>query len=338
MRPANRWWIPLAWIGLSIWFIQAFTVFIPCFQIFRHQKLQQETLNAIAVWETRTRQGANNDMLEDHDASDTSRIQNQMARTFDKMNAAEGGGIAMMHFENRSSESLYTMHALEHTLDRNPEPLRAFASLRDFSGENISFLTEVKGWKNCWLRLSDDSSVRGRTTVTRRELFKRAVAIYANYVSPLYAVFPINLSARDAIKLDEVFRRAAKTLYGDSESSSDNDVTPSSWNSHDPLDRLGTADSSTRGPDSMFSAGNASMRQDVDYLTEKVQYWGRVPDGFDRSVFDAAEKSIKYLVLTNTWPKYIKAHREGSLRSGSNNSGGKGSPRRAWSALRQKES
>lgn len=32
-----------------------------------------------------------------------------------------------------------------------------------------------------------------------------------------------------------------------------------------------------------------------------------VPCGFGPGVFDRAEESIKYMVLTNTWPKFVKA-------------------------------
>ena len=32
---------------------------------------------------------------------------------------------------------------------------------------------------------------------------------------------------------------------------------------------------------------------------------GKDADGVDEKVFDAAEKSIKYLVLTNTWRKWV---------------------------------
>jgi hypothetical protein len=33
-----------------------------------------------------------------------------------------------------------------------------------------------------------------------------------------------------------------------------------------------------------------------------------VTPGFDEHVFDQAEKSIKYLVLTNTWQKFVMEH------------------------------
>ena len=52
----------------------------------------------------------------------------------------------------------------------------------------------------------------------------------------------------------------------------------------------------------------------TDAIKDRVQYWGDIPADFDASIFDAAEASIKYLVLTNTWPKFIK-DRRGSVGS-----------------------
>lgn len=34
-----------------------------------------------------------------------------------------------------------------------------------------------------------------------------------------------------------------------------------------------------------------------------------IPPGFGENVFDDALKSIEYLVLTNTWPKFVKHSR-----------------------------
>ena len=210
-----------------------------------------------------------------------------------------------------SVDSLFTMHALEHTLELNPEPLRRFASLRDFTGENIAFLIAVREWKALWLKLGAPPNEQGQPSMTRRELYKRGIRLYANYVSPRHAVFPLNLSAGDYQKLQEIFGAAARLLYGDSEESSLNEITPFS-NGSDPLDRLNTADSSKCGEDSMFSGASYETQRAVNLITEKISYWGHVPHAFSRSVFDSAEKSIKYLVLTNTWPKYIREYRPGS--------------------------
>ncbi len=48
-------------------------------------------------------------------------------------------------------------------------------------------------------------------------------------------------------------------------------------------------------------------------------YEGDIPAAFDALVFDAAQASIKYLVLTNTWPKYVR-ERRGSESSSSSSS------------------
>ncbi len=32
-----------------------------------------------------------------------------------------------------------------------------------------------------------------------------------------------------------------------------------------------------------------------------------IPDSFNPQIFDSAEEEIKYLVLTNTWPKFVHA-------------------------------
>jgi len=42
---------------------------------------------------------------------------------------------------------------------------------------------------------------------------------------------------------------------------------------------------------------------------------GEMVAGFDEKVFDAAEKSIKYLVMTNTWRKMVSMMKEGSPRT-----------------------
>jgi hypothetical protein len=43
--------------------------------------------------------------------------------------------------------ALFSRDALEHCLRLNPDPLQQFAALKDFSGENVAFLTSVRQWK-----------------------------------------------------------------------------------------------------------------------------------------------------------------------------------------------
>jgi hypothetical protein len=53
----------------------------------------------------------------------------------------------------------------------------------------------------------------------------------------------------------------------------------------------------------------------VGAIHDRVQYWGDVPESFGPNVFDDTQESIKYLVLTNTWPKFVK-NRTASIDSG----------------------
>jgi uncharacterized membrane protein len=46
-----------------------------------------------------------------------------------------------------------------------------------------------------------------------------------------------------------------------------------------------------------------------------ILYTGEIPAGFDISVFDSVQSHIKYLVLTNTWPKFITEMQQRRRRS-----------------------
>jgi hypothetical protein len=52
-----------------------------------------------------------------------------------------------------------------------------------------------------------------------------------------------------------------------------------------------------------------SINNDSGSISDKALYWGDIPEGFNATIFDDAEGSIKYLVLTNTWPKFVKDRR-----------------------------
>lgn len=286
-------------------------MWIPCYQVLRHRSLQQETLDTIALWESRTRGGVNKSFSREQDSS---RTPTAVTLSHEKMDSADTGRYPAGSIESHSTESLFTMHALEHTLNQNPDPLRTFASLRDFSGENIAFLTAVREWKALWTKLCDAPDAASRTEVNQRCLFKHALRIYANYVSLKYATFPVNIGAQDQQKLESIFGVAARTLYGDGETSLDSEITP--FGSRiDPSAHHQPQPARSWAQDVLLSLGNNRSSNAVDFVTENVDYWGHIPNEFSGGVFNSAEKSIKYLVLTNTWPKFIREHRLESLNS-----------------------
>jgi hypothetical protein len=285
-------------IALSIWLMEILTVFLPCWEVLCHQALCQETLNTIAQWE-------NNKTL------------GKAIRSFKSkstiIESLKTGWRSTDSAKTSAVESILTLSALEHVLARNPEPLQQFSALRDFSGENIAFLTSVAEWKSSFpatvrTRSSDVSEETRRELI--RERFNRALRIYTEYISATDATFPINISSAELKKLASVFEEPARSMYGERQAV--NPATPFScpeWN------KPSSADSSSEAPRSVSE--NDSCNGDG------VQYWGNIPEGFDQTVFDDAEKSIKHLVLTNTWPKFVRARRESmqSFESGSTEEG-----------------
>lgn len=169
-------------------------------------------------------------------------------------------------------DRLYTMSALNQVLDDNPGPLQDFSALSDFSGENIAFLTRLARWKASWYAEPSKEQTL--------EAYNRALEIYADFISPRDAEFPLNLSSPDLKYLEEIFEKATRILCGEAR------IDPAL-----PFEMPS-------------SAGSGSSRQPT--ITSRARYTGEIPDTFGPAVFDTAESHVKYLVLTNTWPKFVK--------------------------------
>ncbi|KAG5923838.1 hypothetical protein E4U53_003496 [Claviceps sorghi] len=252
-------------IAVSIMMLEIFTVFIPLWEVCKQQSLSRETLESIARWESRQKSAQHSGKSLGSGASSTS----WMGRTKAGSMSTTGG-------------SIFTMDALEHTLARNPEPLQEFSALRDFSGENIAFLTRIREWRAQYIVAASqgikDENDSATTLVLSRECYESALHIYIDFISSNSAEFQVNLSSQDFKNLQSIFEGAARVVTGKR---------------------------SARDPVTPFAECPRSKRDD----TALVRYTGPIPDDFNDSVFDDAEMSIKYLVLTNTWPKFIKERR-----------------------------
>ena len=44
----------------------------------------------------------------------------------------------------------------------------------------------------------------------------------------------------------------------------------------------------------------------VNLQPDVVWYWGNIPAKFGEKIFDETEHEIKHLVLTNTWPRFVR--------------------------------
>ncbi|SPO07738.1 uncharacterized protein DNG_10433 [Cephalotrichum gorgonifer] len=285
MAVVNQYFIPPQWIAISIMILEIFTILLPCVQAMRHQTLQRETLDSIARWEARNRSGVSSDSITD------------------SWKSLAGDYHTKTQSIHSSSDSVLVMGALEYVLEKNPEPLRQFSALKDFSGENIAFLMSVAEWK-CVPPSAQTPT--GITPEMRREKFTRALRIYHDYITPRWAEFPINISSVERKKLEDVFDDAARLLFG-----ADNAADPVC-----PFDLGDTSSSTELTATRPAEKGSSSPR--VETYIDRILFWGDIPDEFGMTIFEEVEENIKYLVLTNTWPKFVRERRlstDGDVRS-----------------------
>ncbi|KAJ5920731.1 hypothetical protein N7454_009264 [Penicillium verhagenii] len=287
--PMAAVWIPPQWICLSIIVIEIFTIFLPCWEVMHRQSLRQETLEAIAQWEARNKTGGETKSMGSGPTI--------VASILSGFRSTKGSIQS-----NASNESILTMGALEYVLDRNPGPLQEFSALREFSGENIAFLTAVAEWKSSLpVALQDKTAPRDdKIQELMRDPFNRALHLYAEFISPSHAEFPVNLSHQVLRKPEQIFEKPTALLYGEREHPEPATPFRETFNLDSPVTPL--SGDSEKG---LNSSSKTSCNTGGD-----------IPADFDATVFDEAESSIKYLVLTNTWPKFIRSHRA-SIASGS---------------------
>lgn len=316
MAPVNAVIPPPTWFSICIFFMEVFAIGFPIVDVLKGNKLHKETLNAIADWEKRQAANSQDGTL----AGDSSlKSPSAFSNTTTLKSSGEVTVVSKTSFESNKSDML-TMTALENALRTNAVPLLEFAALKDFSGENVSFLTHVADWRRYWF------TPKASTAEHRRKQFVAAARIYSQFISLDYSEFPINISSKEMKRLHHVFSRAALVLHRAKRGSATSNISDSAT----PFDHVLPDDVSDLPPDhrsfnseselhrtaiNLDTLGRANLRaiqrmQDV-YMDEVLAEI-EIPDEFTEMVFDPAEKEIKYLVLTNTWPKFVNIGRTNS--------------------------
>ena len=275
-------------------------VFMPLWQVLKHQKLKKETLDIIAEWEDKQAELASI-------GSGSTKATRKSAVSHRSSGKSTTG--------SRRGE-MYTMQALEKALHTNPHKLLLFAAEKDFSGENIGFLSEVQNWKRGWTPtnarstpLKQPAEDKSDEESLRRRQFTLGVRIYAFFVCLKASSYPINLSSAHYKELEAMFDGAAALANASSHEAA---ATPfnSSWSSKENIDAetLVSRDGIKAETTTVSSFDDLSMSGQQIALTDieiQIPSWVRVPDEFGPMSFDNAEQSIKYMVLTNTWPKFV---------------------------------
>lgn len=277
-------------IAVSITFLELFAIMLPCIQTLRQQALRQETLESIARWESRNKGTSTGDSVTDS------------WRSLAGVSASKHQSMSMSTSASPTSantDSVLVIGALEYVLEKNPEPLRQFSALKDFSGENIAFLMSVAEWK-CLPPPDNPGEVTSELSEDmRRTKYTRALRIYHDFITPRWADFPVNISAAERRPLELIFDDAARILFG--------------------VDSLVDPVAPFQGPDSSvtelapgkesFGEEKSTKSHRMETFIDRILFWGEIPDEFNMGIFNDVEASIKHLVLTNTWPKFVKSRR-----------------------------
>ena len=301
--------------------MEASLIFIPCWQVLKSWHLHKETLEILEQWEEKTHAGTK----DDQSTLATSSVLSKQTRS------TKSSGTS-----SRSSArgEMYSRRALEKALSTNSAPLLIFAAFKEFSGENISFLNHVRQWKEAWAPPTQNrfsafppqNNRRLEGGALRRSQFSFAVEIYLSFISTSHSNFPLNLSSQHLRELNHVFNRAAGTIDittlvparpFESKGSRPFDVE------HGSQKELVTITTSPIHSDTDTDTISGAPSRGVDKLNlldlkPRLPESVPIPDSFGPGVFDHAEESIKYMVLTNTWPRFVGTGYASSIKPENN--------------------
>ncbi|EFQ33823.1 integral membrane protein [Colletotrichum graminicola] len=278
----NMYFTPSQWIHLSTMMFEIFTIFIPLVQLICLRTQTKHVTDANARWETGSQMTFNRSST----VVSFYGTKNSLSFSQEEKGQSTLCQLKPSDIGSEPDSRLLTMTALDHALRENRSALQEFSALSDFSGENIAFLARVSEWKShSWPHaLSGSTSQEPLGDDTRLEVYNRALEIYADFISLQHAYFPLNLPSQEMKQLFTIFDKPARIMFGEDPS----------INIAVPFD-----DAYVQGHEGSDSGNHGDLRN-------QVRYTGEVPSEFDSTVFDIAHAHIKYLVLTNTWPKFVK--------------------------------
>lgn len=319
-KPVNPWFVPPMWLAPGIIVMQFATIFFPIFEIYEHRRSIHKRADSFSSSDTTS-----------WSASFIAEKVNQLRP---KSSATE-----LLEELNSTVGRLYSIGALERALLVNPEPLLQYAARQDFTAENIVFLTQVRDWRQAWQSAPRNPSTDLITEDAQIRLFRMAIEIFATSVDEKTADFPINIEGHMRKDLAAVLgptvlnglsgfpaRNGSNGSYGTELHGVPSMVPVAPWaeQKQASVSVTTTISASTFSPPSTPNTAYRSIStstttasktahgepkpyrlEDRPDISPKSNGRGLDIPGFDEHVFDDAEASIKYLVLTNTWRKFV---------------------------------
>ncbi|KAJ5090941.1 hypothetical protein N7532_009625 [Penicillium argentinense] len=288
----NRYWVPALWFAPGIMAMEAVTIFFPCYEVFTSRKQRNRILGELQAWDER--KATATDELE----SRTSRSQSETSRM----------------------PEIYSRNALERCLAEDSSALLRFAAAKEFSGENIIFLNYVRDWKAAWAKVTEldpEYDWKRDPQYHRLFFFKIAVEIHAACVDLNTAEFPINIESRTYSDLMDMFSEAALALDHSSQRESNIRTYRNLPDSLVPSHRKKLSSIITVEEDTYALCLNAYPHEtkSIMHIEPRLSDSVMVPLSFTVHAFDQAERSVKHLVFTNTWPKFIDSSSTMSIHS-----------------------
>ena len=228
--------------------------------------------------------------------------------------------------ESQREGSWHSMQAFENALRDHSSELLEYAATREFTGENIVFLTRVRDFKAAWKLASQKNETDNLDR--RQKFFAWATDIFDRSVSLHTSQFPINIESQVYTTLNEMFGReivpdsSVVAPFADSWSAGAiAELNKISEKMDDPTPKPASAAALKEG-----HAVGLPNTSEEHIIPPGLNH---IPDDFDPTVFNKAERSVKYMVFTNTWARYVDSWRHSdnsTMYSGSDSSFLKGQP------------
>lgn len=281
--------------------MEAVTVFVPCYELFVARRQRNRVLREIQAWNERRISASTK--LESSGASQSRSERSQVSHA------------------SHLSEA-YSRKALETCLAEDSSALLRFAAAKEFSGENIIFLNYVRDWKTAWTETTarqPEYNWQLDPQHHRLRLFQIAVEIYAACIDINIAEFPINIESRIYSDLAELFGPFVQFVdqpVSGSTRARGFEIPGECYNMMPKYRETVTVQAVDEDNQALCPSPYPHESQSIMHIQPRVPDSVEVPLQFGIGVFDQAERSIKNLVYTNTWPKFIGSSSENlSIRS-----------------------
>ncbi|RDI83204.1 hypothetical protein Vi05172_g6929 [Venturia inaequalis] len=230
----------------------------------------------------------------------------RLEQSFGENRSVPGTSTELRDFSDRKRNP-YSMATLELQLERKPSQLMHWAYTKEFTAENVLFLTAVKGFKRKWkvaTKHTNDPDPK-----QARELYEEAAMIFFTMVHPVTARRNINIDSPTFRELDNIF----KGCHYDPDDGISSDSKSSGHLTQNIVAPWEEVETPERGHSAFSDRGNLLDHVNKLYPLPVTQIHTRsdsltggasetmVPAHFTNEVFDRAYNSVKDDVYLNTW-------------------------------------